>query len=390
MARDQPMNGKPFALGPGRRARRTSRTRTARWPASPATPRGRTSCGGCHLPIEANWKTDEPQVRGRGDAQLRDLQSAGRARRHVPARPPHDDQGQRRSRRCARPRRWCCRRPTSTASGSMCSSRRSRRSASPARPSRRTSRTRCARPRPRPAATATSRRPTTTTRSWRSCCCSGTNFVNFVGMHAWVGPGRRHRGGARHRMERAAGGVRLLSAALRLSRLLQAACRAQQSRADRLDARQDLRQGPAAARPIRPRTSPTSSSTTGGAARCLQLRGEYLYVAEGKGGFRVYDVASDRQQGHLARRSSPRRSRRSARTPTWPSKNATCMALPTNQSDRARRATRRRCARRTRNRPFHPIYHYAVDHRRRGRPDPGQRRHARRRRPAQQHPASAR
>src|SRR5205085_9203141 len=30
---------------------------------------------------------------------------------------------------------------------------------------------------------------------------------------------------------------------------------------------------------------------------CLQLRGEYLYVAEGKGGFRVYDVASIANKG---------------------------------------------------------------------------------------------
>ena len=50
-------------------------------------------------------------------------------------------------------------------------------------------------------------------------------------------------------------------------------------------------------------------------SRCLQLRGEYMYVAEGSGGFRVYDIASDRQQGLLASGSSPRRSRRSATTP---------------------------------------------------------------------------
>ena len=35
-----------------------------------------------------------PPLRGRGDAQLRDLQPAGRARRHVPARPAPDHQGQ--------------------------------------------------------------------------------------------------------------------------------------------------------------------------------------------------------------------------------------------------------------------------------------------------------
>src|SRR3546814_15097691 len=36
---------------------------------------------------------------------------------------------------------------------------------------------------------------------------------------------------------------------------------------------------------------------TDGSARCLQLRGEYMFVAEGKGGFRVYDVASIGNKG---------------------------------------------------------------------------------------------
>jgi hypothetical protein len=37
--------------------------------------------------------------------------------------------------------------------------------------------------------------------------------------------------------------------------------------------------------------------STGGEARCLQLRGEYMFVAEGRGGFRVYDVASIANKG---------------------------------------------------------------------------------------------
>ncbi len=36
---------------------------------------------------------------------------------------------------------------------------------------------------------------------------------------------------------------------------------------------------------------------TDGAAACLQLRGEYLFVAEGNGGMRVYDVASIGNKG---------------------------------------------------------------------------------------------
>ncbi len=65
-------------------------------------------------------------LRGRRDAQLRDLQPAGRARRHVPARPRTARSRAISSRRSPRARRWYCHRPTSTDSTSMCSSRRFR------------------------------------------------------------------------------------------------------------------------------------------------------------------------------------------------------------------------------------------------------------------------
>jgi hypothetical protein len=65
-------------------------------------------------------------------------------------------------------------------------------------------------------------------------------------------------------------------------------------------------------------------------AQCLQLRGEYLYVAEGARGMRVYDVAS------IANKDI---SQRIITAPVSPfgqdthisSKNATCVVLPTNQ-----------------------------------------------------------
>ncbi len=70
---------------------------------------------------------------------------------------------------------------------------------------------------------------------------------------------------------------------------------------------------------------------TDGASRCLQLRGEYMYVASGKGGFRAYDVASIANKSIsqpviTAPFSALRNDTRVA------TKNATCMALPTNQS----------------------------------------------------------
>jgi hypothetical protein len=95
----------------------------------------------------------------------------------------------------------------------------------------------------------------------------------------------------------------------------------------------------------------------GGPARCLQLRGEYMYVAEGKGGFRVYDVASignkDVSQKIVTSPFSPL-----GQNMHVPTKNATCMALPTNQSIAPSRNT---AAMREANQeqPFHAIYHYA-------------------------------
>ena len=98
--------------------------------------------------------------------------------------------------------------------------------------------------------------------------------------------------------------------------------------------------------------------TTGGAARCLQLRGEYLYVAEGRGGFRVYDVASIANKGF----SQP-----IVTAPFSPlgqnahiaSANATCMALPTNQPIAPLRNTPL-LRQINQEQPFLPIYHYAA------------------------------
>ena len=97
---------------------------------------------------------------------------------------------------------------------------------------------------------------------------------------------------------------------------------------------------------------------TGGEARCLQLRGEYMFVAEGRGGFRVYDVAAIGNKGV---------SDRIVTAPFSPlgndthvaSGNATCMALPTNQPIAP---TRNTIEMRTANQEqaFHPIYSYAV------------------------------
>ncbi|MBV1918866.1 MAG: hypothetical protein KUG65_12515 [Sphingomonadaceae bacterium] len=69
---------------------------------------------------------------------------------------------------------------------------------------------------------------------------------------------------------------------------------------------------------------------TRGEVGCLQMRGEYMFVAEGKGGFRVYDVASVANKAFsdavVSAPFSPLGQNTRVRT-----KNATCMALATNQ-----------------------------------------------------------
>jgi hypothetical protein len=94
------------------------------------------------------------------------------------------------------------------------------------------------------------------------------------------------------------------------------------------------------------------------AVRCLQLRGEYLYAAEGEGGMRVLDVASIANKGY---------SERIVTAPFSPlgqdthiaSANATCVALPTNQPIAPLRNQGALMREVNQEQPFAAIYHYA-------------------------------
>ena len=96
---------------------------------------------------------------------------------------------------------------------------------------------------------------------------------------------------------------------------------------------------------------------TGGQVGCIQNRGEYLYVAEGKGGFRVYDIASVANKGI---------SERIVTAPFSPlghdthvkTENATCMTLATNQPINPAKNTPE-MQKLNQEQPFHPIYNYA-------------------------------
>jgi hypothetical protein len=98
---------------------------------------------------------------------------------------------------------------------------------------------------------------------------------------------------------------------------------------------------------------------TAGRAACVQLRGEYLYVSEGAGGMRVYDVASIANKGISQRIISAPFSSLGHDTHI-PSKNATCVALPTTQpiAPEKNKGDLMRVV--NQEQPFHPIYNYAV------------------------------
>jgi LVIVD repeat len=91
---------------------------------------------------------------------------------------------------------------------------------------------------------------------------------------------------------------------------------------------------------------------------CLQLRGEYMFVASGTGGLRAYDVASIANKGT---------SERILKGPFSPlghdthvkTSNATCMALPTNQPIAPTRSTPE-LRELNQEQAFLPIYNYAV------------------------------
>ncbi|MFM9851683.1 MAG: multiheme c-type cytochrome [Sphingomonadaceae bacterium] len=91
---------------------------------------------------------------------------------------------------------------------------------------------------------------------------------------------------------------------------------------------------------------------------CLQLRGEYMFVAEGKGGFSVYDVASIANKGVSEPIVSAPFSPLGQKTRV-DSKNATCMALATNQPINPLRNTAE-MRELNQEQAFHPIYNYAV------------------------------
>lgn len=98
---------------------------------------------------------------------------------------------------------------------------------------------------------------------------------------------------------------------------------------------------------------------TGNPATCVQLRGEYLYAAEGPGGMRVYDVASVANKG-VSQRILTAPFGPMGQDTHIPSKNATCVAMATNQPIHVPRNQGELMRVTNQEQPFHPIYRYAL------------------------------
>ena len=322
-----------------------------------------TSCDGCHLPIEANWKTERhhyeggvtrnyatynPQV-ARDDIFQLGVSGPVKGSKVAPIRSSSAlvlvfDQRQR--------ERIYVQQPPIIGERLL---EPGVRTALPAY--------RAHARRPRPAPIATSPPITTTTRSWRSCCCREPTSSTSSGSTPRWARERHVAGGPGDRVGRAAGGDRQLSAALRLSGL--------------------VRRAPASAGAV---CTELHDHGTGGPATCIQLRGEYLYVAEGAGGMRVYDVAGIANKGISQRivsapvigarpghphRCEERDLRRAAHQPAGRTRQEPGRAHAPGQSGAAdardlQLRGDQRCA---------------------GGPDPGRREHAAGRRSAQQLPA---
>jgi hypothetical protein len=160
----------------------------------------------------------------------------------------------------------------------------------------------------------------------------GTNFVNFVGLNAWLGE---------------ASGVE----AVQVTEWdePQAVIGSYLHRYAYPDYY--------AAHLAKNRELTTSEHHDGAVTRCLQLRGEYLYAASGSDGLRVYDVASignkDVSEKIVTAPVSPL-----GQDTHVASVDATCVALPTDQPIAPGRNTPEIRAE-NEEQPFHPIYHYA-------------------------------
>ncbi len=102
----------------------------------------------------------------------------------------------------------------------------------------------------------------------------------------------------------------------------------------------------------------TAATHGGGPASCVQMRGEYLYTAEGRKGMQVYDIANIANKG-FSQRIVELPFSKVGHDSDVSSKFATCVALPTNQPVHPPRNEGDLMRVDNQEQPFHPIYNYA-------------------------------
>ena len=96
-----------------------------------------------------------------------------------------------------------------------------------------------------------------------------------------------------------------------------------------------------------------------GEVGCLQLRGEYLFAAAGEQGLRIYDVANIANKGYSQRIVSAPFSPL-GQSSRLDSANATCLSLVTTQPVHPARNQGEQMRVDNQEQPFHPIYSYAL------------------------------
>jgi hypothetical protein len=161
----------------------------------------------------------------------------------------------------------------------------------------------------------------------------GTNFVNFVGPFAWVGT------------EDGIAGVKV--AEYDEPQAVIGSYLQKYAYPERYKKHLD-----------RDRQIPEAYDHSGGPSGCIQMRGEYVYSAEAQKGLRIYDIASIANKA-ISQRIITAPFSPLGHNPGLESKNATCVALATNQPVNPKLNKSKLMQGENEEQLIHPIYSYA-------------------------------